>query len=189
MWKKLAIPCLAFALSPLNIESRSPNLSRAQRVAQSSCGKARGWMRISTTGIVGDLSCFSPEIHDGYASIGGGGVKGQGNVSIQMNFLSRAGAHSCKVPTVVIELRDNLQTWSAFQVGHAKFGDCSITQVFENGRKLWKGHVVANLVIVKGDKASGSPRLLHSEKDSSGDPITRIVEIDWEFDRFTQVPD
>jgi len=27
------------------------------------------------------------------------------------------------------------------------------------------------------------------KKNSSGNPITRTVEIDWEFDRLTQVPD
>jgi hypothetical protein len=106
-----------------------------------------------------------------------------------MNFLARAGAHSCKIPTVLIEFRENRDKWDAYQTGHAKFGDCSITQVFENGRKLWKGHAVASLVIVKGDTASGSPRFLHTEKDASGNPITRTVKIEWDFDHLAQVPD
>jgi len=186
MRKKLVICCLMFVLSPLYLESQSANPPHPPSLAESSCSKAHGWMRISTAGIVGVLSCFSPELHDGYASIGGGGVSGRDDVSIQMNFLSRVGIHSCKVPTVVIEFRENRQKWDAYQVGHAKFGECSITQEFKNGRKLWKGHVVAKLVIVKGDTASGSPRVLHTEKDSSGNPIKRMVEIDWEFDRLTQ---
>jgi hypothetical protein len=38
-------------------------------------------------------------------------------------------------------------------------------------------------VIVKGDTATGSPRWLHSEKDSSGNPVTRTIEVQWEFDK------
>jgi len=166
-------PSTSFALA----ESHAPGL------VQSSCSNAHGWMRISTPGIAGEISCFSPEIHDRYASISAGGVNGRDDVTIQMNFLSRSGRHTCKVPTVLIDLQENRTVWSAYRIGSAHFGDCSITQIFENERKLWKGHAIARLVIVKGDTATGSPRKLHTVKDVSGNPVTRTVEVEWEFDQ------
>jgi hypothetical protein len=189
MRKKLVVCGLICALFPLHIDSQSASPPPALHLRDNSRDKAHGWIRISTPGIVGDLSCFFAELHGGYASIGGGGVKRRDDVSIQMNFLSRAGTHSCKVPTVLIEFQQNRERWDAYQVGHSKFGDCSITQVFKDNRKIWKGHAVASLVIVKGDTTNGSPRFLHTEKDSAGNPMTRMVEIAWEFDRLTQVPD
>jgi hypothetical protein len=183
MQKKLIVSLLLFALSPFHLESQSTNKSYARRLTSSSCSNAHGWMRISTAGIIGDLSCFSPDINDGHASIGGGGVNGRDDISIQMNFLSRAGTHTCKVPWVVITLRENRNSWDAYRVRNGQFGDCTITQTFENGHKLWKGHATASLVIVKGDTATGSPRWLHSEKDSSGNPVTRTIEVQWEFDK------
>jgi hypothetical protein len=183
MRNKLVICCLVFALSPMHLESQSANPLHAPGLAESTCGKAHGWMRISTQDLVGDFSCFSPEINGGYASIGAGGVNGRDDISIQMNFLSRPGTHSCKVPTLVIEFQENRKRWDAYRVENAKFGDCTITQTFENGQKLWKGRATASLVIVKGDTAVGSPRKLHTEKDSSGNPITKIVELEWEFDQ------
>lgn len=73
--------------------------------------------------------------------------------------------------------------WVAGRVGNAKFGDCTVTQTFENGHTLWRSHASASLMIVKGDEAVGSPRKLHSEKDRSGNPITKTVELEWEFDQ------
>jgi hypothetical protein len=183
MQKKQIIFLFIFALSPFHVESQSGTAPRSQLLTSSSCSHAHGWMSISTPGIVGHLSCFAPEIRNGYASIGGGGVNGRDDVSIQMNFLSRAGTHTCKVPTVMITFRENRNSWDAYRIGNAKFGDCSITQTFENDHQRWKGHASASLVIVKGDTATGSPRKLHTEKDSSGNPVTRTVEVDWEFDQ------
>lgn len=183
MQKVLIISLLMFALSPFHSESQSVAESHARRLTSSSCSNAHGWMRISTPDVVGDLSCFSPEIHDGYASIGAGGVNGRGDIGIQMNFLSRSGTHTCNVPMVLIEFQENRNRWDAYRVRNGQFGDCTITQTFENDHKLWKGHATASLVIVKGDTATGSPRQLHSEKDSSGNPVTRTIEVQWEFDK------
>ena len=182
MHKKLFLALLSFVLSPFHLESQSPNELHTPRLAPSNCGNAHGWMRISTVDIVGDLTCFSPEINHGYASIGGGGVNGRDDVSIQMDFLSRPGTHSCKTPMVVIEFREGRNKWDAYRVRNGQFGKCTITQTFENGRWLWKGHAIASLVKVKGDSENGSPRRLHSEKDGSGNPITRTIEVEWVFD-------
>jgi len=183
MRAELVVALLMFALSPFCSNSLAAANLNAPRLTLSSCSNAHGWMRISTPGLAGDLACFSPEIHGRYASIGAGGVNGRDGVTLQMNFLSRAGTHTCKVPTVLIEFREDLDSWDAYRLGNARFGDCSITQTFENDNKLWKGHATASLVIVKGDTPTGSPRKLHSEKDSSGSPVTRTVEVEWEFDQ------
>lgn len=182
MHKSLLVALLSFVLSPFHLESQSANELHTPRLAPSNCGNAHGWMRISTAGIAGDLTCFSPEINRGYASIGGGGVNGRDDVSIQMNFLSRSGTHSCKTPMVVIEFREGPNKWDAYRVRNGQFGECTITQTFENGRWLWKGHASASLVKVRGDSENGSPRRLHSEKDRSGNPVTKTVEVEWVFD-------
>jgi hypothetical protein len=164
-------------------DSRPHSNPEARRLVQSNCSNAHGWMRISTSDIVGDLSCFSPEINGHYASIGGGGVNERDDVGIQMNFLSRPGTHTCRVPTVLIEFREHINVWDAYRVRDGQFGYCTITQFFKKGHKLWKGHATANLVIVKGNVTSGSPTRLHSEKDITGKPLSRTIEIEWEFDR------
>jgi hypothetical protein len=165
------------------VSSQAPSGSNPRHCTSSSCSNAHGWMRISTGDIAGDLSCFSPEINDGYASIGGGGVNGRDDIGIQMNFLSRPGTHTCKVPMVLIEFRERAERWDAYRVRNGQFGDCTITQRFEEGHKVWKGHATAILVVVKGNTTSGSPRYLHSEKDSSGNSVTKALEVEWEFDR------
>ncbi len=182
MHKTLIVALLSVVLSPFHVESHSFNELHTPPLAPSNCGNARGWMRISTGGIAGDLTCFSPEINHGYASIGGGGVNGRDDVSIQMNFLSRTGTCSCKTPNVLIEFREGRERWDVYRVRNGQFGDCTITQTFEHGRWLWKGRANASLVKVKGDSENGSPRRLHSEKDRSGNPITRTVEVEWVFD-------
>lgn len=184
MQKGLLVSFFVFVLSLFQSESPA-NKSHAPFHTSISCDNAHGWIRISTQGLLGDFSCFSPEINDGYASIGAGGVNGRSDIGIQMNFLSRAGTHTCKVPTVLVEFRESHNRWDAYRIGNAKFGDCTITQAFENDHKLWKGHAIASLVIVKGDTAVGSPRKLHSEKDSSGNPVTKTIELEWEFDHFS----
>lgn len=89
---------------------------------------------------------------------------------------------------VLIELREGAERWDAYRVRNGQFGDCTITQHFENGHALWKGHAIATLVIVKGDTAIGSPRRLHSEKDSSGNPLAKYIQIDWEFEGYSVKP-
>jgi hypothetical protein len=166
------------------VDSRTLPDTKAPLLSPSSCSKAHGWMRISTEKFVGNLLCFSPEINGQYTSIGGGGVNGRADVSIQMNLLSKSGTHSCKTPMVIIELREGTEKWDAYHVRNGQFGDCTITQHYENGYGLWKGHAEATLVVVKGDTETGSPRHLHSEKDSSGNPLAKTIQIDWEFDRY-----
>jgi hypothetical protein len=140
-------------------------------------------MRISTGDISGDLSCFSPQISNGYASIGAGGMNARNDIGIQMDFLSRPGTHTCRGPMVIIEFQEKAKRWDAYRVRNGQFGDCTITQTFEDGHRVWKGHATGILVIVKGDTTTSSPRYLHSEKDSSGNPVTKTLQIDWEFDR------
>jgi hypothetical protein len=140
-------------------------------------------MWISAGDIAGNVSCFSPEIHDGYADIGGSVVNGKDNISIQMNFRSHLTSQTCKLPLVEIDFHEPGQLWSAYRVRNGHFGDCLITQSFEKDRKIWKGHATATLVVVKGNTTSGSPRFLHTEKDSSGNPLTKTLEVEWEFDR------
>lgn len=134
---------------------------------------------------MGDVSCFSAEINDRYASIGGGGVNGRNDIRIQMDFLSRPGTHTCRVPMVLIELQEKTKRWDAYRVRNGQFGDCTITQTFKDDHKVWKGHATGVLVVVKGNTTSGSPRYLHSEKDSSGNPVTKTLEVEWEFDRLS----
>lgn len=167
------------------LESRTLPNARSAQSYSSSCSKAHGWMRISTDRFVGNLSCFSPEINGHYASISGGGVNGRDDVSIQIDFLSKPGTHSCKTPMVIIELHEGTDRWDAYRVRNGQFGDCTITQHFENGRALWKGHVAATLVVVRGDTETGSPSHLHSEKDSSGNPVSKSIQIDWQFDGYS----
>jgi hypothetical protein len=154
-----------------------------RQLAPSTCSNADGWITVSLAGVDGYLSCFSPEVHGGYASIGGGGLNGRDDISIQMNFLSRSGTHTCAVPMVSISFQEHGASWDAYRVRNGQFGDCTITQTFESGHKLWRGHVTADLVIVKGDTKVGSPRRLHAEKNSSGQPIIRKLEVQWEFDK------
>ena len=167
----------------LNLRAQSSGRSHAEPLVSSSCSNAHGWIRISTPGIFGALSCFSPQRRDGYASITAGGVNGRDDISIQMNILSRAGTHTCHVPTVEIDFHDGTTLWTTFRVRNGQFGDCTITQTYENGHDIWKGHVIAHLVIVRGNTTNGSPSRLHSEKDSSGNPVTRAVDVDWVFDK------
>jgi hypothetical protein len=167
------------------VDSQTLPDTKPALLSPSGCSKAHGWMRISTEKLVGNLSCFSPEINGQYASIGGGGVNGRDDVSIQMNLLSKSGTHSCKTPMVIIELREGTERWDAYRVRNGQFGDCTITQQYEIGHALWKGHAVATLVVVKGDTETGSPRHLHSEKNSSGNPLVKTVQIDWEFDGYS----
>ena len=174
---------LLLCLMSCPVGSQAPARSSPRHLTSSSCSNAHGWMRISTGDIAGDLSCFSPEINDGYASIGAGGVNGRDDISIQMDFLSRPGTHTCKVPMVLIEFREQAERWDAYRVRNGQFGDCTITQTFEDDHKVWKGHATGILVVVKGNTTSGSPRYLHSEKDSSGNPATKTVAVEWEFDR------
>lgn len=165
------------------VGSQAPAGSSPRHLISSSCSNAHGWMRISAGDIAGDLWCFSPEINDGYASIGAGGVNGRNDVGIQMNFLSRPGTHTCKFPMVLIEFQERAERWDAYRVPNGQFGDCTITQTFKKGHRVWKGHATAILVVVKGNTTLGSPRYLHSEKDSSGNPVTRTLDVEWEFDR------
>ncbi len=58
----------------------------------------------------------------------------------------------------------------------------------KNGHTVWKGEMTAHLVRVMGDLGNGSPRRLHSEKDVSGQPITKTVELWWELDKFSNRP-
>ena len=178
-----SVVILLCGLSPLKSQTL-PNAKSAPS-NPSSCSKAHGWMRISTEKLVGNLSCFSPEINGQYASIGGGGVNGRDDVSIQMLLLSKAGTHSCKTPMVIITLQEGTKKWDAYRVRNGQFGDCTITQHYENGHTLWQGHAEATLVVVKGDTETGSPRHLHSEKDSAGNPLAKTIQIDWEFDRYS----
>ena len=127
---------------------QAPAGSSPRHLMSSSCSNAHGWMRISTGDIAGDLSCFSLEINDGYASIGARGVNGRNDVGIQMNFLSRPG-----------------------------------TQTFKKGHRVWKVHATAIPAVVKRNTTSGSPRYLHSEQDSTRNPVTRTLDVEWEFDR------
>ncbi len=165
------------------VGSQAPAGSSPRHLISSSCSNAHGWIRISSGDIAGDLSCFSAEINDGYASIGGGGVNGRNDIGIQMNFLSRPGTHTCRIPMVLIEFREKAERWDAYRVRNGQFGDCTITQTFEDGHKVWKGHATGILVIVKGNTSLGSPRYPHSEKDGSGNPVTKTVNVEWEFDR------
>lgn len=86
---------------------------------------------------------------------------------------------------VIIELREGTERWDAYRVRNCQFGDCTITQHYENGHAFWKGHVEATLVVVKGDNETGSPRHLHSERDSSGNPVSKNIQIDWQFDGYS----
>jgi hypothetical protein len=54
---------------------------------------------------------------------------------------------------------------------------------------MWKGHAVANLLIVKGDTATVHLDFYTLKKIVQEIRITRTVEIDWEFDRLAQVPE
>jgi len=140
-------------------------------------------MRISTGDIAGDVSCFSPEIDDGWANIVGSVVNGKGDISIIMKLRSHLASQTCKLPLVEIDFHEHGETWSAYRVRNGQFGKCTIAQTFEEGHKIWKGHATATLVVIRGNTTSGSPRFLHTEKDSSGNPVTKAVEVEWEFDR------
>ena len=170
-------------LMPGDARSQAPPHSSPRRLTSSTCSNAHGWMTISIGDIAGDFSCFSPQISKGYASIGAGAVNGRNDIGLQMDFLSRPGTHSCRVPMVIIEFQEKTERWDAYRVRNGQFGECTITQAFEDDHKVWKGHVTGILVMVKGDTASGSPRYLHSQKDRSGKPLTRKFKLEWEFDR------
>ncbi len=129
------------------------------------------------------LTCFSPSIRGGYASITAGAGTGRDAVGIQMDFLSGRGTHTCHVPGVEIDLHQGIALWSSFRVRNGQFGSCTITQKVEHGKFLWKGHAEAELVQVKGNVKNGSPSKLHSEKDASGKPLTQLVQLDWVFDK------
>ena len=137
MAKRLAtlVLGLLFICGMTPIESQTPPNAKSGLSNPSSCSKARGWMRISTEKFAGNLACFSPEINGKYASIGGG-VNGRDDISIQINLLSKSGTHSCRTPTVIIELREGAERWDAYRVRNGHFGDCTITQHFENGHGL-----------------------------------------------------
>lgn len=181
----LLIFALLFIYTLVPVESQTNPDAESGPLNPSSCSKERGWMRITTEKFSGNLSCFSPEINGPYASIGGGGVNGRGDISIQINLLSKSGTHSCKTPMVIVELRESAERWDAYRVRNGQFGDCTIAQHFENDHTVWKGHITATLVVVKGDTETGSPRHLHSEKDSSGNPLSKDIQIDWLFDEYS----
>ncbi len=62
-------------------------------VPASTCGdhycNSHGWLRISTPTGEAYLSGFSPEISNGYASMGGAGLINGKEIEIQIDFLSR----------------------------------------------------------------------------------------------------
>jgi hypothetical protein len=184
-------PLIRFLLSVLPI-SLPVALQTAAALPPSACGdpycNSHGWVRIASPSGEGYLSGFSPEINGGYASLGAGGLISGKQVEIQIDFLSRSGIHTCKVPMVVVDFRESKSSWSAFRVGNATFGSCTIAQRFENGRTVWKGEMTAHLVRVQGDVENGSPRRLHSEKDAVGQPITKTIELSWELDKFPKRP-
>lgn len=185
MAKRFVVLILAlfFIYRLIPVESQTNPDAKSGPLSRSSCSKAHGYMRITTAKFSGNLPCFSPEVNGPYASIGGG-VNGREDIGIQINLLSKSGTHSCKTPMVIIELKESAERWDAYRVRNGQFGDCSITQHFENDHTVWKGHITATLVVVKGDTEAGSPRHLHSEKDSSGNRLSKDIQIDWLFDEF-----
>jgi len=144
--------------------------------AYSSCSHARGKVAIRSGGTTRSLSCFTPIISGRYASIG----MGDGNVALTMNFLSRPHFHTCKSRAVTIDYHEGTTVWTSYAIGRWLFGDCRIQQTRSNG--AWRGHATAELVIVKGDQAVGSPTRLHTEKDESGRPLSKAIEVDWYFE-------
>ncbi|HTX75772.1 MAG TPA: hypothetical protein VMD29_06165 [Terracidiphilus sp.] len=151
--------------------------------AQSACSDAHGWMRLTEKGRAKLLSCFSPLIAGAYASISAGDGTGGAGAGVQMDILSRRGTYTCQVAGVVIDLQQGRQMWSAFRARNGEFGSCTITQSFESSPFLWKGHLEAELEIVKGNDEAGSPARLHSAKDADDLPLRRTVQLDWAFDK------
>jgi len=184
-------PLVPFLLSVLRI-SLPLALQTAAAFSPSTCGdqycNTHGWVRVASPGGEAYLSQFSPEINGGYASLGAGGLINGKQVEIQIDFLSRSGFQTCKVPIVVVDFRESNSSWSAFRVGNATFGSCTIAQRFEHGRAVWRGEMTAHLVRVQGDVENGSPRRLRSEKDAVGQPITKTIELSWELDKFAKRP-
>ena len=89
---------------------------------------------------------------------------------------------------MVVDFRESTITWSAFRVGTATFGSCTIAQRFENSLGVWNGEMTAHLFRVKGDVENGSPRWLHSEKDAAGQRITKTIKLQWKLDKFLKRP-
>jgi hypothetical protein len=54
---------------------------------------------------------------------------------------------------------------------------------------MWKGHAVANLMIVKGDTATVHLDSYTLKQNNSGNPMAGTVEIRLRDDRLAQVPD
>jgi len=182
IFSRVFVSLLLFStLSPAGIQA--PSVSGARHLTASNCSNAHGWMRISTGDIAGEVSCFSPEIDGGWANIVGSVVNGRDDISIVMEFRSHLASQTCRLPLVLIDFHEPGEVWSAYRVRNGHFGNCTIAQTFDEGHKIWKGHATATLVVVKGNTTSGSPRFLHTQKDSSGNPVTKTLEVEWEFDR------
>src|SRR5260370_42166546 len=84
--RKLLPPLFSSLLLCLNscpVGSQAPARSSPWHLTSSSCSNAHGWMRISTGDIAGHLSCISPEINDGNASLRAGGVNCRDDMNIK----------------------------------------------------------------------------------------------------------
>ena len=64
----------------------------------------------------------------------------------QVDPLNRRVYEDSRSCWVVVASRESKRHWSAFRVGSATFGSCTITQRFENSRGVWKGEMKAHLV-------------------------------------------
>ena len=141
-----------------------------------SCGlrpETRGTMTATIDGHSTAVTCFSGEVHGSYATVLVG-LSSNPDGGMVLRFLSRPTRQSCRTPVSVgIDYHTPTHLWTAYSSATHEFGDCAVAQ--RRTASGWSGHVTAELVSLKGNKTSGSPTLLHSEKDSSGKPLIKVT--------------
>jgi hypothetical protein len=164
----------AAALLPLLLVARA-------QAQNASCGlkpETHGVMTVTIDGQTSEVKCFSGEVRSGHATVLVGLDEG-----LVLRFLSHPGTQSCRIPVSVgIDYHTRTGLWTAYSSRTNEFGDCTVTQ--RKTASVWRGEVTADLVNLKGNKMSGSPSLWHSEKDSSGKPLTKRVNVSWNFNSY-----
>jgi hypothetical protein len=145
---------------------------------QSSCNnKVVGSLTIQTEKMKATFECFWFESSGGHGSLGGGyALDRTRGASVTVLFRAQPGTFACNTKAVLIDYVEDTTRRTAYHYRGWTFGECTLRNEIADGHH-WRGHLTAQLVIVEGDTAVGSPRHLHTRKDQSGRPLTMDIDL------------
>ncbi len=142
-----------------------------------SCNGRLGTFTVETGRIKATCDCPWFEVSGGHGSLGGSYGLGQNGVaSLTLLFPARSGTFTCSTKAVLIEYVAGEVMWTAYHYRGWTFGECTLRNEVADSHH-WRGHLTGRLVIVDGDRATGSPRYLHTRKEQSGRPLTMTIDL------------